>query len=96
MPALESSEMPDKQVERRAVMTDRYTKAVEESEKKSAFICESCGHPHDIASPRPTPVDPSGGVKDRFSEAVKESAEKSAFVCTSCGHQQGLGTGKKK
>ncbi|KIH76848.1 hypothetical protein SAMN05660860_00736 [Geoalkalibacter ferrihydriticus] len=65
-------------------MTDRFTKAVEELQEKSPFICVSCGR-HEIVQGRekgsPTPDE---GVKDRFSEAVEESGQKSAFLCESC------------
>lgn len=68
-------------------MTDRFTKAVEELEKKSPFVCESCGHPHDIETVRKKVTEGAGvDLKDRFSDAVKESGEKSAFACESCGH----------
>jgi rubrerythrin len=77
-------------------MTDRFSKAVEELDKKSAFVCESCGHPHDIASVRQKKADkPGAGLKDRFSKPVAESAEKSAFVCVSCGHSQTVPKARK-
>lgn len=77
-------------------MTDRFSKAVEELEEKSAFVCESCGHPHDIASVRRKAAEKSGTeLKDRFSRPVKESAEKSAFVCVSCGHSQRIPKARK-
>ncbi len=61
-------------------MTDRFSKAVEELQEKSPFVCVSCGH-HEIPQVH---EDGSTHVKDRFSDAVEESAEKSAFVCESC------------
>ncbi|MBE0598290.1 MAG: hypothetical protein IH614_13565 [Desulfuromonadales bacterium] len=70
-------------------MTDRFTEAVKELQEKSAFICVSCGHPHEIArKPETIQMQAEPGLKDRFSEAVEESAEKSAFVCESCGERQ--------
>jgi rubrerythrin len=77
-------------------MTDRFSKAVEELDKKSAFVCESCGHPHDIASVRRKGAEESGTeLKDRFSKPVEESAEKSAFVCVSCGRSQKIPKARK-
>ena len=69
-------------------MTDRFTEAVEEQQKKSPFVCVSCGHPHDIAKIREKiQSKPNEEVHDRFSDAVKESGEKSAFACEICGHE---------
>ncbi len=61
-------------------MTDRFSKAVEELQEKSPFVCESCEH-HDLPQLH---VDGSSHLHDRFSEAVEEMAEKSAFLCESC------------
>ncbi|PLX77411.1 MAG: hypothetical protein C0615_05315 [Desulfuromonas sp.] len=72
-------------------MMDRFTKAVEELQEKSPFICTSCGHPHKIAGAKKhTMQKPADSVHDRFSEATREEGEKSAFVCESCGHKQEL------
>lgn len=66
-------------------MTDQFSKAIEESSEKSAFVCVNCGH-HNIPESEKKPGKQMSPVKDQFSEAVKESGEKSAFVCGSCGH----------
>jgi rubrerythrin len=66
-------------------MTDQFSKAIEESSEKSAFVCVNCGH-HNIPDGDKKAGKQMSPVKDQFSEAVKESGEKSAFVCGSCGH----------
>ena len=70
-------------------MTDQLTKALEELKEKSAFVCNSCGHPTEIKKlqermSKVTNLD----FHDRFTDAVKEEEEKSAFVCKSCGHHE--------
>ena len=70
-------------------MTDQLTKAVEELQEKSPFVCISCGHPHDIAKVREQSLGESrSSFHDDFSEAVEEEGEKTAFKCESCGHHQ--------
>ncbi|MFO7765622.1 MAG: hypothetical protein R6V33_04260 [Pelovirga sp.] len=66
-------------------MTDQFSKAIEESSEKSAFVCASCGH-HNIPDSEKKKNKPMSQGKDGYSEAIKESGEKSAFVCKSCGH----------
>jgi DNA-directed RNA polymerase subunit RPC12/RpoP len=70
-------------------MKDRISKASEELQEKSPFVCTSCGHPHDIVKVRQQ-LQGNANVDfhDRFSDAVKEEGEKSAFKCESCGHHQ--------
>ncbi len=68
-------------------MKDQFSKAIEESSEKSAFVCTSCGH-HNIPDSDKKKTKPMSQVKDSYSEAIKESGEKSAFVCESCGHAQ--------
>lgn len=77
-------------------MTDQLSKAMEELQEKSAFVCASCGHPNDLTKVREkTSAKVDEGVQDRFSEAVEESGEKSAFVCESCGNPQAIPTSGK-
>ena len=68
-------------------MTDHLSKAIEESEEKSAFVCSSCGHKNIPKATDKSKVQ-SKETHDQFSEASNESAEKSAFVCVSCGQKQ--------
>ena len=70
-------------------MTDRFTEAEMELQDKSPFVCDSCGHPHDIAQVKSQVLGkPVEGVHDRFSEAISELPEKSAFTCESCGKKK--------
>lgn len=81
--------------ERRNVMTDQLTKALEELKEKSAFVCNSCGYPTEITKlQEPESKVTKLDFHDRFTDAAKEEEEKSAFVCKSCGHHEIIRTKK--
>lgn len=70
-------------------MTDIITEVSKELQEKSAFVCTSCGHPHEIAKVREQVLGKvDSAYHDRFSDAVAEEGEKSAFVCEGCGKKQ--------